>query len=636
MPTPLHILQQYWQHDAFRPVQEEIIQSLLDGKDTLALLPTGGGKSVCFQVPAMLLDGVCIVVSPLIALMKDQVTNLEQKGITAAALHSGLSYAEVEQTLQRAAQGDYKFLYVSPERLETDLFLEYLGVLSVSMITVDEAHCISQWGYDFRPPYLRIANLRYELPHVPVLALTASATPLVQNDILDKLRMKEPAVFRQSFARPNLSYSVFEVESKINKVVDILSKVPGSSLVYCGSRRQTKNVAQLLSLQQISADFYHAGLTQEERDNRQQAWLKGKTRVMVCTNAFGMGIDKPDVRCVIHYDVPDCLENYYQEAGRTGRDGLKSYAVLLYHSRDKTALQNLPDIRYPSIADIRRVYQALADFLHIPVGSGLGMYYDFDLHAFINNFNLDVHLVMNVIKTLEQEGHISYNENVFLPAQVCFNASRAQLRLFEESHPQLDPLIKCLLRTYEGIYDNRVSVFEKQIARLCHMPVEMVVQQLQQLAAFDMISYWPQKDTPQLKYVLSRASAAFLHINQDQYFKRKELYRQRIEVMLQYMQQTKQCRSQLIAAYFGDQSVEPCGNCDVCLQQKAGAISVNDFKQIEQQVYLLLNEKKLPVKLLMDHLHQQFHKDKSWEVVNFLLAEQKISMSDTGEFSLPR
>ncbi|RFM26702.1 RecQ family ATP-dependent DNA helicase [Deminuibacter soli] len=630
MPSPLDILREYWNHDSFRPMQLEIIQSLLDGKDTLALLPTGGGKSICFQVPAMLMDGLCIVVSPLIALMKDQVANLEAKGITAAALHSGLTYYEVQQVLQQATGGAYKFLYVSPERLETNLFKEYLPAIEVCMIAVDEAHCISQWGYDFRPPYLRIANLRYELRRVPVLALTASATPLVQEDIADKLKMKEPAIFRQSFERANLSYSVFKPENKIAKILEILQAVPGSGLVYCGSRRQTKNVAHLLSLEDISADYYHAGLAQEERDAKQQAWLTGKTRVMVCTNAFGMGIDKPDVRTVVHYDAPDCLENYYQEAGRAGRDGKKAYAVLLYQQPDITTLRELPDVRYPSVEDIRKVYQALADFLNIPVGAGQGVYYDFNLNDFVTNFSIDVHLAMNVIKTLEQEGHIDYNEQVFLPSQVMFTASRAQLRLFEEAYPQADDIIKCLLRTYEGIFDNRVSVFEKQIARLCRISPEAATQQLQQLYAFGIISYWPQKDTPQLRYLLNRAPAAHVNINIDQYFKRKELYKQRVATMLQYLQDVQQCRSRFIAAYFGDTGLKNCGNCDYCLQQKSGKLTTTDFKQIEQQVYRLLNSEGIQIKILMDTLQQSFHKDKSREVVQFLLAEQKIRMSDMG------
>jgi ATP-dependent DNA helicase RecQ len=446
MDTPLSILQQYWHHDQFRPMQEEIIQSVLDGKDTLALLPTGGGKSICFQVPALITDGLCLVISPLIALMRDQVEGLLQKDIPAVALHSGLSFYEVKQILQQATHGDFKFMYLSPERLETNLFKEYLPALNISLLVVDEAHCVSQWGYDFRPPYLRIANLRDELPEVNIIALTASATPIVQDDIIEKLKFSEPAVFRQSFERPNISYSSFLVDSKINKVIEILSKVSGCSIVYCNSRRQTKEIAYLLGLEQISADYYHAGLSQEIRDQKQQAWIDNKVRVMICTNAFGMGIDKPDVRSVIHYDIPECLENYYQEAGRAGRDGKKSYAVLVYQSENLTALTVLPDRRFPPVPEIKKVYQALADYLQVPVGIGEGQYFDFDLLEFIKNFKLENLLVINTLKVLEQEGHITFSETIFLPSQVNFITSKETLNQFETSHPETEALIKCLLR----------------------------------------------------------------------------------------------------------------------------------------------------------------------------------------------
>ncbi|MEP6845749.1 MAG: ATP-dependent DNA helicase RecQ, partial [Panacibacter sp.] len=433
--TALSILQQYWHHSSFRPQQEVIIQSVLEGKDTMALLPTGGGKSICFQVPALMKDGLCLVISPLIALMKDQVENLEKRGIPALAIHSGMSFYEVRQSLQLAVRGSIKFLYLSPERLETKLFKEFLHHLNISLIAVDEAHCISQWGYDFRPPYLRIANLRDELPGIPLLALTASATALVQEDIVTKLQFKEPNIFRQSFERPNLSYSVFKVDSKINKVLEILKNVPGSGIIYCRNRRLTKEVSHLLALQNIPADFYHAGLTQEQRSNKQEAWINNKIRVIVCTNAFGMGIDKADVRTVIHYDTPDCLENYYQEAGRAGRDGKKSYGVLLFQPEDVTTLEALPDVRFPVMYDIRKVYQALADYLQIPAGSGEGGYYDFDLNEFVKNFKLDIHLVINVLKVLEQEGHLTFNENIFFPSQVKFVLAKELLLDIERSHP---------------------------------------------------------------------------------------------------------------------------------------------------------------------------------------------------------
>ncbi|MEQ1625163.1 MAG: ATP-dependent DNA helicase RecQ, partial [Sediminibacterium sp.] len=462
--SPLDILQQYWGHSQFRPTQESIIQSVLAKKDVLALLPTGGGKSICFQVPALLLEGVCIVVSPLIALMKDQAENLTNKGIPAVAIHSGMNFHEVKLVLQDAVEGDYKFLYLSPERLETKIFKDYLALMNVSLLAIDEAHCVSQWGYDFRPTYLRIAAIRAFLPRVPLIALTASATPLVQKDILAKLEMQDAAVFHQSFNKPNLSYIVFKVESKIAKLVEILQKVAGSGIVYSNSRKQTKNIAYLLGLQGIEADFYHAGLDAEERSKKQDDWINNRTRIMACTNAFGLGIDKPDVRTVVHYDAPECLENYYQEAGRAGRDGQKSYAILLYQSEDLIALASMPDKRYPPISSIRKVYQELANYLQLPVGLGEGQYFDFDLANFCTNFQLDSHLVTAVLKILEQEGHCSFSEKIFLPTQVQFTTSNQELREFETHHPALQELIKTLLRTYEGIFSFQTSINENKLS----------------------------------------------------------------------------------------------------------------------------------------------------------------------------
>lgn len=627
--TALHILQQYWHHNAFRPKQEEIIASVLGGKDTLALLPTGGGKSICFQVPALMKEGVCLVISPLIALMKDQVENLQKRGIPALSIHSGMTFYEVRQTLQQAAHGDIKFLYLSPERLETNLFKESLHHLNISLIAVDEAHCVSQWGYDFRPPYLRIANLRHELPDVPILALTASATPLVQDDIVDKLQFKDPNIFRQSFEKANLSYSVFKVDSKINKTLEILRNVGGSSIIYCRNRRLTKEAAHLLSLQNIVADFYHAGLSQEERSNKQEAWINNKTRVIVCTNAFGMGIDKADVRTVIHYDTPDCLENYYQEAGRAGRDGKRAYAVLLYQSQDATALEALPDVRFPVMYDIRKVYQALADYLQIPVGSGEGGYFDFDLNEFIKNFKLDIHLVINVLKVLEQEGHLTFNESIFLPSQVKFTIAKELLLDLEASHPQLEPVMKCLLRTYEGIYDNRVSVHERQIAKLTWKKIEDVKNDLLQLHSLGIIEYLPQKETPQIYFILNRAPAQFIYINHENYLCRKQQFEIRTETMLRYLHLQKECRSKYISNYFGDVAVKDCGICDICLHKKGNILTEEEFKKIEEHIFQIIDSSTIPVKELLQHLHG-LKKEKVWKVLEFLHSENKIAIDEFG------
>jgi ATP-dependent DNA helicase RecQ len=634
MSDPKSILQQYWQYPAFKGAQEAVINAVLAGKDTLALLPTGGGKSICFQVPALMKPGICLVVSPLIALMKDQVENLQQKGIPAIAIHSGMTSREVREALEAVVNDEeVRFLYVSPERLETLLFSQYINELEIQLIAVDEAHCISQWGYDFRPSYLRIAQLRDLLPrHIPFLALTASATPLVQQDIMDQLRFKEPAVFRQSFERPELAYRVFKVESKINKLVEILEKVKGSSIVYCSTRRRTQDVSRLLLLQGIAANFYHAGLPQEERNSRQQAWIKGEERVIVCTNAFGMGIDKPDVRTVVHYDVPDCIENYYQEAGRAGRDGDKAYAVLLYQQTDRDALVNMPDLRYPVIPEIRRVYQALADYLQIPVGIGEGRYYEFDFNSFVQNFQIDPRLAINAIKILEQEGHLSFKENVFISTRVMFTASREQLREIEDTYPQLDDLTKSLLRTYEGIYDNMVPVYEKQLGRLCRLQPEQVKQQLQQLERLGVIDYQPQKETPQLQYLLNRASADFLHIDLKNYERRKALYIERVQAMLQYLDGPGGCRSRYIAQYFGETDAKDCGVCDICLERKNKGVSAAEFTRIEQKIQVLLGNGQLPVKELVTQLYP-FHEENVWQVINFLLSEQRLLMSEEGEIS---
>ena len=628
MTTPRSILQQYWQHDRFRPMQEDIIQSVLDGNDTLALLPTGGGKSICFQVPALLKEGLCLVISPLIALMRNQVDGLLQKDIPAGILHSGLTFYEVKKILQQATHGDYKFLYLSPERLESSLFKEYLPALNISLLVVDEAHCVSQWGYDFRPPYLRIASLREELPGIPLIALTASATPVVLEDIIEKLKFVNRKIFRQSFERPNISYSSFCVDSKVNKVIEILKKVTGSSIVYCSSRKQTKELTQLLQLQQIPAGFYHAGITQQVRDEKQQAWINNQVRVMVCTNAFGMGIDKPDVRTVIHYDTPDCLENYYQEAGRAGRDEKKSYAVLVYQKENVNGLKALPDKRFPPIPVIKKIYQSLADYLQIPVGIGEGQYYDFDLLTFTKNFKLDSLLVINTLKVLEQEGHLGFSETIFLPSQVSFTASKDSLFEFENSYPQFEPLIKCLLRTYEGIIDNRVSVHEKQLARLTRLTVEEVKDQLLQLQSFGIIEYLPQKDTPQIHFLLNRASAQYLQINQDHYLQRKKQYAERVENMIRYIALTEECRSSYIAGYFGDSKVKDCGVCDNCLHRKRKALSPEEFSLIETQITGLITA-AISVGEVLQYL-QKFSKEKVWAVLEFLQGEQVISIDEQG------
>lgn len=633
MPDIHSILKQYWGFDSFRPLQEEIIQSILDGKDTLALMPTGGGKSLCYQVPTMAREGICLVISPLIALMKDQVENLRKKNITAFAIYSGMSRKEVINTFKVASDSNCRFLYVSPERLETSLFKEYLPGLAIQLIAVDEAHCISQWGYDFRPPYLRIAALREELPGVPILALTASATPDVQNDITEKLHFNAHQIFRQSFERPNLSYSVFKVDSKINKISEVLRNVKGSSVIYCRSRKRTKEISELLQLKNVSSDYYHAGLVQDERNKKQEAWINNKTRVIVCTNAFGMGIDKPDVRVVIHADVPDCLENYYQEAGRGGRDGKIAYAVLLFDDREIKELEGQATLRYPVLDDIRNVYQSVANYLQIPSGSGEGEYFDFDLSDFLRKFKLNSHTALYSLKALEQDGWLAFNEQVFLPSSVAFCTNKEYLYGFEKEHPQSEPVIKTLLRAYEGIFDQPVSVSEKMIAGLMKTDTNEVKKQLTQLQHAGILNYKPQKDTPQLLILRNRIKAEDIVINMVAYEKRKEQFEKRMKQMLGYIKEDARCRSRIIGSYFGDENIRSCGKCDNCLRQKAITLSKEEFEKIQTEIISLVKNETLNSKELLQKLNG-IKKEKAWKVIEFLQAENKIMMDVKGKVKL--
>jgi len=627
------ILKQFWGFDTFRPLQEEVITSILDGNDALALMPTGGGKSLCYQVPALAKEGLCLVISPLIALMKDQVENLRRKNITAFAIYAGLSRYEVINVLKTALNSNCKFLYVSPERLETNLFKEFLPGMEVSLIAVDEAHCISQWGYDFRPPYLRIAALREELPGIPVLALTASATVEVQDDICDKLHFKTKNVFCQSFERANLSYSVFNVDSKINKLIEILKNVPGSSIIYCKSRKRTKEVSDLLLMHGFSSEFYHAGLTQEERNRRQEKWINNQTRVIVCTNAFGMGIDKPDVRVVVHADAPDCLENYYQEAGRAGRDGKKSYAVLLYNEKDIEELKIAPTIRFPSTGEIKNVYEAVANYLQVATGVGEGEYFDFDLVDFMRKFKLNSQTTLYALKSLEQEGWFSFNEQTFVLSTVQFICDKNYLYHFEAGHPNLEPMIKTLLRAYEGIFDNSCSISETQLQRLLNAEKGHVTQQLLQLHSFGIVRYVAQKNGPQLLFFRNRARTEDICFDLTAVNQRKKRFTARVETMIDYINERVDCRSRIIASYFGDHNVQNCGVCDNCLNQKALEISKEEFEFINERIVNSVSRQSIHTRQLLQQLIG-IKKEKAWKVINFLQAENKIELDKSGHIHL--
>jgi ATP-dependent DNA helicase RecQ len=580
---PIDVLKQYWGFDAFRPMQEQIIQSALDQHDTLALLPTGGGKSICFQVPALCREGVCIVISPLIALMKDQVYNLQRRGIASVAIYSGMSSRDIDRTFDNCVFGGVKLLYVSPERLTTDMARERISRMQVNLLAIDEAHCVSQWGYDFRPPYLQIPLLRELLPDVPILALTATATPEVVADIQDKLGFRKPNVFQQSFTRSNLAYVVRHEEGKEEKLVEILNKVGGSGVVYARNRKKTKDLAVMLQRKGISADFYHAGLDGELRSQKQDAWIAGKTRIMVSTNAFGMGIDKPDVRTVIHTDLPDSLEAYFQEAGRAGRDGKKSYAVLLYNDSDRRNLERNFELSYPPMEYIRQVYRALGSYYQLALGSGQGESFDFDITRFCEIFKLEPARTYSCLKILEQAGWLTLTEAVWSPSALLLTADKETIYDYMLRQPKLDVILKSILRSYQGAFQHHINIKEEQLARFLNIPTEEVIKALELMAKEDILDYQPRKDKPQIVFLLERVDPANLTIDMELYQFRKQRQEKRIRSAVAYATDDE-CRSKMLLAYFGETDSRPCGVCDVCLERKKQALSTALFEQIKNKM----------------------------------------------------
>lgn len=616
------VLKQYWGYSAFRPPQEDIIRSVLEGNDTLALMPTGGGKSVCFQVPALLNPGICIVISPLIALMKDQVENLKSRGISAIAIISGMGKREIDILLDNCIYGEIKFLYLSPERLLSDLVRERIRYMNVNLIAVDEAHCISQWGYDFRPPYLHVADIRELHPNVPVLALTATATDKVAIDIQEKLKFKKNNIFTKSFERKNLSYVVFDEENKIRKLLTVIKKVKGTGIVYVRNRRETQEVARLLIRENISADFYHAGLDTPLRMKKQDAWKTGAIRIIVATNAFGMGIDKPDVRFVIHLDLPESLEAYYQEAGRAGRDEKKAYAVLLYNQADILFIQKKLEQSYPSVEEIKQVYHYLGNYYQLAYGAGEGLSLPFDVAEFCSRFKLNAIKTLNALKFLERDEYVALSETVFLPSRVKMLIDNEDIYRFQVEHQQYDAFIKTILRSYGGIFDHFIPVKEFDLAKRLAISREDVEQILNKLQDLELLSYLKQTDKPQLQFLKARENTSHVVINGSYLRERYAIQKIQVNSVISYATQSI-CRNSQILKYFNQPATGECGVCDVCLEKKREKLKETIVWQITNDLVAVLNGTPLSLDALVNKLPNGSEKEKI-EVIRELLDAGKI------------
>lgn len=616
------VLTRYWGYTSFRPLQEEIIRSVAEGKDTLGLMPTGGGKSITFQVPAMVSEGICLVITPLIALMKEQVSRLINMEIKSVAIHTGLTREEIEIALENCIYGDYKFLYISPERISTQVFRAKVPRMNVSLVAIDEAHCISQWGYDFRPSYLKIVDLRDLLSvKAPFLALTASATKQVTEDIMAKLAFSEKNVLRSSFERKNISYLVRKVEDKGTYLINTVRKAKGSGIVYVRSRKKSREIAELLLNNGINADFYHAGLPSDMRDRKQSAWSSGERRIIVATNAFGLGIDKADVRFVIHWDIPDSIESYFQESGRVGRDNKKAFAVLLYSEADKNRLMTNIKHKFPAVDKIKDVYEALCNFLQVPIGSGKESVHDFNLSDFVSQYRLPVNDTYNSLLFLQRDGYLEFTEEINNPSRVHFIIGRDDLYRFQVANEAYDGFIKLLLRSYTGLFTEYVAINEEVLARRAALSKDTVYQFLVRLATQNIIHFIPGKKTPLVIFTVERLERKALAISPENYLHVKEKYISRLERMLDYVESNNRCRSVILLDYFGEES-DRCGICDVCQERNELDLSKYEFDLILEELKSSLDIEKLKMEDLVKKIN--YPEDRVIKVIRWLLDHNKI------------
>lgn len=631
MLTPNEILEKYWGFNHFRPMQKEIIESVLQGRDTIALLPTGGGKSICFQIPSLVQEGICIVISPLIALMKDQVENLRKREIKATSITSGMTRREIDITLDNCIYGNFKFLYVSPERLTSELVKTRIMAMKVNLIAVDEAHCISQWGYDFRPSYLKISELR-EIVKAPILALTASAQLDVIEDVQKKLLFKKENVFQKSFERKNVSYIVLEEENKLNRLLKIVQSVRGTGIVYVHNRRKAEEIALYFQKNNCKADFYHAGLSTEDRSKKQNSWINNACRVMVCTNAFGMGIDKPDVRFVVHLDVPDSIEAYFQEAGRAGRDEQKAYAILMYCNSDKLEIEKRVELAFPSIEEVKRTYQALANYYQLPVESGLDATYDFDIRTFCNAYDLKANTVFNSLKVLEKEQYISVSEEINLPSRIKFNVNNEELYGFQVANKKFDEFIKIVLRSYSGMFDNYVKINESELSKRLNIKRDETISYLNRLNQEEIVSYLPQKKLPQITYTQQRVDIKLLVINKENLANRKNKMQERVESVLSYCSNSNVCRNIQLLRYFGEQNTKKCLHCDVCIAERKKELNEETYIEIKENVIAFLSAKPM---MLSDLIKASNYKEEYiLNTVQLMLDDDMLFYNDKNELFL--